>query len=135
MPFKSPKPFLVFIVDEEYFVASCLAQFLCQEGFDARSFAGAKDAVDAARLEPPDFLVADIVIPPDLNSGIELATAIRELSPACKVLLFASHAEANDILEFSRKAGHEFTLLQGPVYLVNLLEGFLSLVHDNRSTP
>jgi DNA-binding NtrC family response regulator len=117
---------LAFIVDEEHILASTLAQLLRREGLDARSFAGPMDALVAAAASPPDLLISDVALKP--LSGIELARAVREMCPACKALLFSSHADANSLLEDSFAAGEDFSLLPGPVSLLNLMEGIHSLI-------
>jgi DNA-binding NarL/FixJ family response regulator len=123
-----PRQLLAFIVDEEHILASTLAQFLRQEGLDARSFACPIGALDAASTSPPDLLISDVALKP--LSGVELAHAVRERCPACKVLLFSSHAEANSLLETSIAARDDFALLPGPVGLLNLMERIRSLILD-----
>ena len=123
-----PRQLLAFVVDEEHILASTLAQFLRQEGLDARSFACPIGVLDAAYISPPDLLISDVALKP--LSGIELAHAVRNKCPACKVLLFSSHAEANGLLESSIAAGDDFALLPGPVGLLNLMERIHSLILD-----
>jgi DNA-binding response OmpR family regulator len=118
----------VFVVDEEHIFASTLAQFLRQEGHDARSFPGPLEALYAAITEPPDILISDVALLP--LSGAQLATEMRAHNPRCKVLLFSSFPATNDLLQNTSTAEQDFTLLPGPVYLVNLMEAIQALVHD-----
>lgn len=84
---QSQKQPRVFVVDDENVIASTLAMILrLQGGFNARSFTKPHDALKAARLDPPDLLISDVVMP--LLSGIELAVQVREHCSDCKVLLF-----------------------------------------------
>jgi DNA-binding NarL/FixJ family response regulator len=125
---KLPRQLIAFIVDEEHILASTLAQFLRQEGLDARSFAGPIEALDAASRLSPDLLISDAALQP--LSGIELGHAMRAQCPACKVLVFSSDAVANTLLQGSFATGNDFALLLGPVGLLNLMEGIQNLIHD-----
>ncbi len=90
-----------------------------QGGFNARSFTKPLDALEAARLEAPDLLISDVVMP--LLSGIELAIQVREHCPNCKVLLFSGQAATADMLETARAKGYDFELLLKPVHPSGLL--------------
>ena len=125
-----PRQRLVFIVDEEYLLASNLAEFLRMEGFEARSFAAPLEALEAAHESPPELLIADVALRP--ISGIELANTMREICPACKVLLFSSFADTNGLLEAADATGHDFALFPGPVHLLNLMEGIQGLIQEAR---
>ena len=116
-PQKQPR---VFVVDDEDVIASTLAMILrLQGGFDARSFTNPLDALDAARLDSPDLLISDVVMPQ--LSGIELAIQVREHCPDCKVLLFSGQATTADMLETARANGYDFELLLKPVHPSDLL--------------
>jgi DNA-binding NtrC family response regulator len=110
----------VFVVDDEHVIASSLAMILCyQGGFHARSFNDPTEALNAARCDPPDLLISDVVMPS--LSGIELAAGIRTLCPDCKVLLFSGHASTADMLESARLNGYDFEVLSKPVHPGDLL--------------
>lgn len=76
----------VLVVDDERVIADTLSIILNQSGFRAAAVYSGVDAVTEARKQPPDLIIADVVMP-DMN-GIEAAIAIREMLPACKILLF-----------------------------------------------
>jgi CheY-like chemotaxis protein len=107
-------PSRVFVVDDEFVIASTLAMILGTNGFTATPFMRPADALEAATLNPPDLLISDVVMPE--MSGIELAIQFRELYPSCKVLLFSGQAATADLLEEARKDGHEFELLLKPIH-------------------
>lgn len=75
-----------FVVDDEKIIAKTLAMILRQSGFDAKFFADPAKAFCAAVTEAPDLLLSDVMI--SQLSGIDLAIAIRENCPECRVLLF-----------------------------------------------
>jgi DNA-binding NtrC family response regulator len=122
-----PKQLLVFIVDEEYILASTWAHFLCLEGLDARSFAVPLEALNAAHTSQPDLLVSDVALGP--LSGDELARMMRENCPGCKVLLFSSFAHTDHLLESVGEAGSDFALLPSSMCLLNLMETIQNLIH------
>lgn len=110
----------VFVVDDENVIATSLAMILrFQGGFHARSFNRPLEALEAARLEAPDLLIADVVMPE--LSGIDLAVQVRKYCPKCKVLLFSGQAVTAHLLEAARKNGHDFELLLKPVHPADLL--------------
>jgi DNA-binding NtrC family response regulator len=114
------KQLRVFVVDDEDIIASSLAMILrLHGGFHARSFTKPLDALEATKLETPDLLISDVMMP--LLSGIELASQVREHCPDCKVLLFSGQAATVSLLEEARANGHHFELLLKPVHPSDLL--------------
>jgi DNA-binding NtrC family response regulator len=109
----------VFVVDDERVIATTLAAILQLNGFIADSFVRPADALDAARVNPPDLLISDVVMP-DI-SGVELAIQIKAICPDCKVLLFSGQAATADLLLAAREQGHDFQLLSKPVHPTELL--------------
>ncbi len=132
MPQPRQQPY-VFVVDDEEVIASTLGMILLQGGFRARSFSKPLEALQAARLEAPDLLIADVVMP--LLSGIELAILVREHCPDCKVLLFSGKAATAYLLEDARADGHEFELLSKPVHPSDLLAKIRDLTEPVSSLP
>jgi sigma-B regulation protein RsbU (phosphoserine phosphatase) len=76
----------VFLVHDEFVIASSFAAIMRHQGFDARSFTNRLKALSAAAAEAPELLICDLAIP--LLSGSELARQVREYSPDCSTLLF-----------------------------------------------
>jgi CheY-like chemotaxis protein len=113
-----PKP-RVLVVDDERVIADTLAIILNQAGFDASAVYSGEDAVQSARLQPPDLVITDVVMP-DLN-GIEAAIVIRSFLPHCKILLFSGQAATADLRENARLRGYEFEILAKPVHPQDLL--------------
>ena len=77
----------IFVVDDEHLIDSTTALILSHYGFDAVFFTSPLDALLAARLDAPDLLVSDIVMPQ--ISGILLAIRMQACCPGCRVLLFS----------------------------------------------
>jgi FixJ family two-component response regulator len=120
-PFRSnPR---TFVVDDEEDIAKMLVVVLQMNLFDAIPYTDPAEALEAARLEAPDYLISDIVMP-GMN-GIELAIAIQAVAPACKVLLFSGRIDAAEMVRTANEQGHRFELLQKPVHpkvLVDVLQ-------------
>jgi DNA-binding response OmpR family regulator len=113
-----PKP-IVLIVDDEAVIADTLVAILSHNRIAAMAAYNGKSALEIARVIPPDLLLSDVVMP-DM-SGIDLAIAIRETIPDCKIMLFSGQAATVDLLGRARNAGHDFTALEKPIHPTDLL--------------
>jgi DNA-binding NtrC family response regulator len=113
------KQYRVFVVDDEYVIASSLAMILRHQGFDATFFTLPQEALHAACSHPPDLLISDVVMAE--LSGIDLAIKVQECCPDCKVLLFSGQAATAHLLEVAHANGHDFELLLKPIHPADLL--------------
>jgi DNA-binding NtrC family response regulator len=110
----------VFVVDDEANIASSLAAILRINGFAAQAFTEPLVALSAARVECPELLISDVIMP--ALSGIELAIQMRRHCPDCRILLFSGQAGNSDMLQAARDDGYHFELLLKPVHPKVLLE-------------
>jgi DNA-binding response OmpR family regulator len=113
-----PKP-IVLVVDDEAVIADTRAKILEHSGISAMVAYNGKSALEMAKTIPPDLLLADVAMA-GMN-GIDLAAAIRQISPKCGILLFSGHASTVDLLEAARAAGQELTILTKPLHPTELL--------------
>src|ERR1700741_1309162 len=90
-----PEP-VVLVVDDEDVIADTLVAILTQNHISAMAAYNGKSALEIARIVPPDLLLTDVVMPG--MSGIDLAIAIRQSIPDCKVMLFSGQAATVDLL-------------------------------------
>ncbi|MGD0097308.1 MAG: response regulator [Terracidiphilus sp.] len=116
---QASKHLRVFVVDDEFIIASTLGLILRHKGFDAISFQAPLEALEAARSRAPDLLISDVVMPQ--FSGIELAIQLQKQCPNCRVLLFSGQAATAGMLEDARASGHNFEILMKPVHPTDLL--------------
>ncbi len=124
-------PLRVFVVDDEDVIASSLAMILrFQGGFHARSFTDPLEALRAVRLDAPDLLISDVVMPE--LSGIDLAIQLRECCPECRVLLFSGQAATAQLLESAGKMGYTFEILMKPVHPADLLAKIQDVTEETR---
>ena len=114
----SSKP-IVLVVDDEAVIADTLAVILGQSGFMAIPAYDGRSALEMAELVPPDLLLTDVVMPG--MSGIDLALAIRQNIPSCKILLFSGQSATVDLLADAGEAGRDFAVLNKPIHPTDLL--------------
>jgi CheY-like chemotaxis protein len=112
---------LALIVDDERVIADTLSIILAKNGFSTMTAYNAAQALELASAAMPDLLLSDVMMDPGMD-GTELAMKLVERCPHCKVLLFSGHAATRDLLEKSRSAGHDFTLLSKPLHPADLLD-------------
>ncbi len=114
------KPKLVIlVVDDEKVIADTLSMILGKSGFDTMTAYDGPEALELANKLAPDLLISDVVMPK--MSGIDLAIAITQTIPSCKVLLFSGQAATIDLLERARNQGYDFTTLTKPVHPTDML--------------
>lgn len=125
-----PRAKRVFVVDDEFVIATTLALILRKQGFDASAYTSAKSVLETALVLAPDLLISDVAMPG--LSGISLAMLIKDRYPQCKVLLFSGQAETADLLMQARRRGHDFLLLAKPVHPSDLLSRIRAFFPDAR---
>jgi CheY-like chemotaxis protein len=111
---------VVLVVDDERLIADTLSVILSRNGFSVLTAYSAQAALDLANLVPPELLLSDVIMGPGMD-GTELAIALVESFPDCKILLFSGHASTVDLLAKTRKSGHNFSLLTKPIHPADLL--------------
>lgn len=110
----------IFVVDDEFIIASTLATILQRNGFDAAYYTDPLKALEDARAQAPNLLITDVMMPG--LSGIDLAIALKEDCPGCKVLLFSGQAATANLLQASRDKGYDFELLSKPIHPTEFLK-------------
>jgi CheY-like chemotaxis protein len=123
VPWRKPtaerEPPVILVVDDERVIADTLSTILSKKGFVVMTAYNAKTALELARVIPPELLITDVAMP-GMN-GIELAIALVQSIPDCKILLFSGQASAIDLLDEARHEGHNFNLLTKPVHPTDML--------------
>ncbi len=125
---RSAAPFrpVVLVVDDERIIADTLGAILDLNGYAPLIAYNAKSALEFAQLIPPDLLITDVVMPG--LSGVELAMALSQIVPSCKVLLFSGQAATVDLLSAARSAGFDFPALAKPVHPTAMLAHVSALI-------
>jgi len=130
VPAKFPIPEIaalpvVLVVDDEPLIANTLVAILRKQNYAATAAYNAEEALAIARIIPPDYLITDILMP--RMSGIDLAIAIKESTPDCKVLLFSGHVNVTQLQDDPRCADYDFPILSKPIHPDLLLACIASL--------
>jgi CheY-like chemotaxis protein len=107
------------VVDDEETIATTLALILKQAGFEARAVFSGKQVVELLDSFQHEMLITDVVMPG--MTGIEVAIAVCNRLPDCKILLFSGQAATADLLEQAKKQGHEFEIVAKPIHPSDLL--------------
>ena len=110
---------VVLIVDDETIIADTRAAIFSNWGYVAMIAYSAADALEIASVVPPELLVSDVMLT-GMN-GVDLAIAIQEMVPDCKVILFSGLPYSAEIVGAARCAGHDFTLLDKPLHPAQIL--------------
>jgi DNA-binding NtrC family response regulator len=119
----------IFVVDDEFIIASTLATILQRNGFDAVFFTEPLAVLPAARQQAPDLLITDVMMPG--LSGIDLAIELKQEFPSCKVLLFSGQAATANLLEEARLKGHDFELLSKPIHPTEFLKKIKNVAEES----
>lgn len=116
----------VMVVDDERIIADTLTLILKQQGFQTSTAYSGESAVADCAAVCPDVLISDVMM--GMLNGIDAAIQIRQLVPACRVILISGQAATGDLLEEARKRGHEFEILAKPVHPSVLLQKVRSVL-------
>ena len=81
----------VLLVDDDELVLRALEAMLARSGYQVIAKRSGDDAIAAARDQPIDALVTDIIMP--RTSGFAIAEALRALHPTAKVLYLSGYGD------------------------------------------
>lgn len=91
----------VVIADDDVLLREGLASLLARAGFDVVGQAGdGPGLLDLVRSAKPEFVVADIRMPPtNTTEGLDAARVIRDEMPDTAILVLSAHADIEDAME------------------------------------
>jgi CheY-like chemotaxis protein len=110
----------VLIVDDEKIIGETLASIFTKRGYEARVAQSAEEAVEVLAEWQPDLAILDVRLP--TMNGIDLAIALKNSHPACRVLLFSGYPNTADLLAQAEADGHLFEVLAKPVHPTVMLD-------------
>jgi CheY-like chemotaxis protein len=103
----------VMVVDDEMLIAESLVDILRGEGYQAIGVSDGAAAIKWAEFLEPDAIICDVAMPG--LDGFEVAKQIRELSPACRIILFSGHAAIQRRLANMPIEDNDFEFVAKPV--------------------
>src|SRR5690242_289203 len=113
-PRKEGRRRTVLIVDDEHLIADTLADILNDTGsFVAVVAYNGASALEQVRNTGCDILITDVVMP-EMN-GIELAKAIKSISPKTRIVLLSGQAQTRDLVAQAKHEGYGFELWSKPM--------------------
>jgi len=110
---------VVVVVGDEPEVADAMVAILERSGFCAIATYRAETALELVAVVPPDLMIVDLGLPG--SNGIDLAMIMEKECPSCRVLLLTADPGAEELLEKTRREGHNFPVLMKPMYPGDLL--------------
>jgi DNA-binding NtrC family response regulator len=110
----------IFVVDDEEEIAKMFAVVLQMNLFNAIPYFDPQEALDAANLSPPDYLLTDVMMP-GMN-GVELAMAVKAVAPECRVLIISGQEASEKLIEKANEQGYDFTLVLKPILPLKMVE-------------
>jgi response regulator RpfG family c-di-GMP phosphodiesterase len=96
----------VYVVDDEPQICGLLTRILEREGYAVRAFTSGQEALDAARADPPDLVVTDLMMPG--MTGLELVRAVRETHPGVSAVLTTGYASIDNVVDALRSGVNDF---------------------------
>lgn len=109
--------FRIFVVDDDASVADTVSAVLRYAGFEVTTFYDPFLTMLHALESEPHVVITDYAMPK--MNGLELATRLQKLYPACKIVILTGQAA---LVAEQVANGLNFTLLQKPVLPRALIE-------------
>lgn len=115
----------ILIVEDERVVAETLGQILRAHGYDVEISYSAEEAIEVLPRWPANLAILDVMLP-QMN-GIDLAIALKQDHPDCRVLLFSGQPAVEALMQKASKEGHQFDILAKPVHPSVMLNAISSI--------
>jgi DNA-binding response OmpR family regulator len=113
MPSLGMKP-KVLVVDDETNIRNSLAAIFTSRGYESKTAFSAEQAVEIIAGWEPDLAIVDVGLPK--MNGIDLAIALKNGHPTCRVLLFSGQPNTADLLAQAEANGHLFEIVAKPAH-------------------
>lgn len=96
----------VWIVDDDRSIRWVFEKALAREDIGFRSFASAKEALDALENEQPQVVVTDIRMPG--TTGLELLDRLKERLPELPVIIMTAHSDLESAVSAFQGGAYEY---------------------------
>lgn len=118
---------LILIVEDDERLRRQLTRAFVDRGFDVREAANVDDALVAAAVEPPEFVVIDLRMPG--RSGLDAIAHLKRLEPAMRIVVLTGYGSIATALEAVRLGATHY--LTKPADADQILAAF----HRGQSEP
>lgn len=98
---KKANPRRILCVEDHEDTREILARLLSRDGFEVKTAASARAALEMARGRPFDLFILDVWLPDE--DGNSLCRRLRELDPYAPVIVYSGAVSASDV-EAARQA-------------------------------
>jgi len=116
-------PYRALVVDDEPSLTRVVAGYLENEGFVVTTAPDGEQALAAARRDPPDVVVLDVMLPG--IDGIEVCRQLRTFTDAYVIMLTARSEEVDTLIGLSVGADDYMTKPFSPRELTARIRGLL----------
>ncbi|OGQ77758.1 MAG: Fis family transcriptional regulator [Deltaproteobacteria bacterium RIFOXYA12_FULL_58_15] len=100
------EPVHVLVVDDELGILASLQKILEREGYRVSITDNGEEALDTARAERVDLVLADIMMPK--MNGIELLRTLKAMSPSIEVVMMTAFGSVENAVECMREGAYDF---------------------------
>jgi DNA-binding response OmpR family regulator len=126
-PATTSTPYRALVVDDEPSLRRVVAGYLENEGFEVITAPDGEQALAAARRDPPDVIVLDLMLPG--IDGIEVCRQLRTFTDAYVIMLTARSEEVDTLIGLSVGADDYMTKPFSPRELTARIRGLLRRPH------
>jgi two-component system, OmpR family, KDP operon response regulator KdpE len=123
----------ILVCDDEMQIRRALRVVLRDAGFEVTETADAKEALDAASVNPPDAAIIDLLLPD--GDGVEVTRGIREWSEMPILVLSAVGEEEQKVRALEAGADDYVTKPFGPNELIARLRAALRRAGESTDEP
>jgi two-component system, OmpR family, KDP operon response regulator KdpE len=123
----------ILVCDDEMQIRRALRVVLKDAGFEVIETADAKEALDAASVQPPDAAIIDLLLPD--GDGVEVTRSIRSWSEMPILVLSAVGEEEQKVRALEAGADDYVTKPFGPRELIARLKAVLRRAGDDVDEP
>jgi DNA-binding response OmpR family regulator len=110
----------VIIVDDETNIGNSLAVIFASRGYESKTAFSAEQAIEIIAGWEPALAIVDVGLPK--MNGIDLAIALKNGHPSCRVLLFSGQPNTADLLAQAEADGHLFEIVAKPAHPTVMLD-------------
>lgn|GEM_PF-1903576 len=78
----------IWLLDDDRSVIKSISRLLASAGWNSRSFTDVARFLERARIDPPDVVILDVLMP--AMNGLEVQRRLQTISPSTRVIILTS---------------------------------------------